>query len=274
MTASASVGESVPELLAFAETLAEAARAETLPRFRAPLTIENKGADGAFDPVTAADRAAEAAMRGRIRERYPDHDIEGEEAGLELRAGRFRWVLDPIDGTRAYLAGLPTWGTLIAVLDGARPIVGVIDLPYLDERYLGWPGGARLRDRRGERALQVRSGVSLTAARLSTTDPNLFTPAELGAFEMVRRTVELVRFGLDCTAYAALAAGGLDLVIESGLKPYDIAAVVPVVEGAGGLVRNWRGGPAWRGGQVVAAANADMLEQALVALRRSAAPGD
>lgn len=262
--------DAAAEYLQFAEQLADAARAQTLPRFRAPLAVENKAFGGGFDPVTAADRAAEAAMRTLIEAVYPNHAIEGEEAGSTGGDSRWRWVLDPIDGTRAYLAGLPTWGTLIGLLDGDRPVIGLIDLPYLDERYRGWPGGADVTDRLGRRRLQVRDCPRLTEARLSTTDPAILSAAELGAFEMVRATARLTRLGLDCTGYAAVAAGGLDLVIESGLKPYDIAGVIPVVEGAGGLVRNWRGGTAWRGGQVVAAANAAILEEALVVLRRSA----
>lgn len=263
--------DAIAELLAFAERLAEAARAETLPRFRAPLSVENKAGPGGFDPVTAADRAAEAAMRALIRENYPDHGILGEEEAERVGAGRYRWILDPIDGTRAYLAGLPTWGTLIALAENDVPLLGVVDLAYVGERYRGWPGGADVTDRGGCRPLSVRPCARLVEARLATTDPCLFNPAEAAAFEMVRRTAMLTRYGLDCSAYAAVAAGGLDLVIESGLKPFDIAAIIPVVQGAGGVVCNWRGGPAWNGGQVVAAANEAILEEALVALRRSAA---
>ena len=256
-------------LLAFIDELADAARTAILPHFRQPLTIENKAAQG-FDPVTQADRAAESAMRALIAARYPDHAIHGEEFADVAGASPWRWVLDPIDGTRAFMAGLPTWGVLIGLTHAGEPVLGALDQPYLQERFIGFPGGATFRGPQGERALKVRPCPVLTGATLSTTDPELFTPAEKGAFDQVRAAARLTRLGLDCYAYGMLAAGHIDLVIESGLKPVDILPLIPIIEGAGGVVTDWRGRPVRSGGQVVASANMEILEEARIALRRSA----
>ncbi len=258
------------DCLHLAERLADCARSHTLASFRKPLTVENKALDGRFDPVTAADRAAEAAMRALIAASFPEHGIIGEEDAAKPANSPYSWVLDPIDGTRAYLCGLPSWGSLIALTQHDRPILGLIDLPAVQQRYRGWPGGAEVTEGASSRPLRLGGGARLAHARLSTTDPHLFSPAEGVAFEAIRGRALLCRFGLDCSGYAALAAGGLDLVIESGLRVYDIAAVIPVIEGAGGLVRSWSGGPAWAGGQVVAAANTDLLDEALALLAPAA----
>jgi myo-inositol-1(or 4)-monophosphatase len=252
-----------------AERLADAAGAAILPHFRALDGVENKAARG-FDPVTVADRAAEAAMRALIEAAAPDHGIIGEEYPEKPSANGWSWVLDPIDGTRAFISGLPLWGVLIALCHEGRPVLGVLDQPYLKERYRGFPGGAEATIRGRTTALQVRPCPDLRDAAIATTDPHLFTPAEAGGFEQVRQTARLARYGCDCYAYGMVAAGHLDLVIESGLKAHDIAALVPIIEGAGGLVSNWRGGPAWSGGQVIAAGDARARDEALIALRRAA----
>jgi myo-inositol-1(or 4)-monophosphatase len=256
--------------IAFANRLADGARAEILPHFRTPMNVENKAAGAVFDPVTLADRGAEIAMRALIEAAYPDHGIEGEELGVKAARGPFSWTLDPIDGTRAFIAGLPTWGTLIALTFEGRPLIGVIDQAYLDERYIGAPGAAFAVTRGVRTPLHVRDCAHLREATAATTDPYLFDGAEAGGFEMVRRTAKLTRYGYDCYAYAMLAAGRIDLVIETGLKTYDVHALIPVIEGAGGMITNWRGGPAWRGGQVIAAGDSRPHEQALVALKRAA----
>jgi histidinol phosphatase-like enzyme (inositol monophosphatase family) len=253
----------------FAEELAEAARAAILPHFRTALDIEAKGA-GAFDPVTVADRGAEEAMRALIAQHYPTHGVLGEEFGEKASQDGWSWTLDPVDGTRAFISGLPLWGTLIALTFEGRPVLGVIDQGFLDERYLGFPGGARVTARGVTRDLRARACAHLKDATIATTDPFLFDGAEAGGFEMVRRTARLSRYGCDCYAYAMLADGRMDLVIESGLKPWDVHALIPVIEGAGGMVTNWRGGPAWGGGQVIASGDAGPHAQALVALKRAA----
>ena len=225
---------------AFADTLADAARTAILPFFRAPHAIDNKS-DKIFDPVTEADRASEQRMRQLIEAGFPDHAILGEEFGEKPGASGYQWILDPIDGTRAFVAGLPTWGVLIGLYYEGAPLIGVMDQPYLDERYRGFPGGAESTIRGVTRELKTRAALQLKDATLSTTDPTLFRGAEIDAFERVRQASKVVRYGFDCYAYCMLASGYMDCVIESGLKPFDIAALIPIITGAGGGVCNWRG---------------------------------
>ena len=267
------VSYSIDEELAFAGRLADAAWSAIRPHFRALDTIENKSgtAQAEFDPVTAADIAAEEAMRALIRAERPEHGITGEEFPAKPSTNGFTWLLDPIDGTRAFVAGLPVWTTLIALCDAdGMPIIGVIDQPVVSERYLGWPGGAAV-EIKGERtALSVSSCSDLRSAVIATTDPFLLSPAEQGAWTHLRATARISRYGLDAYAYARLAAGTIDLVAESGLKAWDVAALIPVVKGAGGLATDWRGNTPKLGGQIVCCASEAILEQALLALRRSA----
>jgi histidinol phosphatase-like enzyme (inositol monophosphatase family) len=249
--------------LEIAHAMADAARSACLPHFRTGPAVENK-LSGGFDPVTVADRASEQAMRAVLAERAPADGILGEEFGETAGGNGRRWVLDPIDGTRAFIAGLPSWTMLIALEYRARPVIGLIDQPHIGERFVGWPGGAEYRRGGQARALKTRPTRRLGDAIMSSTDAFLFEAAvEAEAFECVRRSVRLCRFGFDAYAYAMLAAGGVDLVIESGLQIYDVQAFIPVVEGAGGVVTNWSGGDASEGGQVVAAATPELLDEAL-----------
>lgn len=259
------------ELEAFALDLARAAGAAILPLFRAEHGLENKAEGQAFDPVTAADRGAEAAIRQAIAERYPGHGVIGEEYGEDRPDSEFTWVLDPIDGTRAFVAGLPLWTTLIGLRFAGRPVAGVIAQPYLDEIYVGTALGSRL-VRSGEtQVLAVRPCPRLTEAVIATTDPALFNGAEAGAWNQVRQAARIARYGCDAYAYAMVAAGTMDLVVEAGLKAWDIDAAIPLLEGAGGVVADWRGEPVGdHGGQVALAGDRACLEQALVALRRAA----
>lgn len=237
------------DLTEFAGRLADAARDAILPHFRTLQAVEDKGGVGGYDPVTVADRAAERAMRRLIAEHHPDHGVLGEEEGHQPGAAPLTWVLDPIDGTRAFITGLPLWGVLIALNDGRRPVIGVMDQPFTGERYVGTPQGTVLNGR----PLACRPCPVLDQARLMTTGPDLFpTAADLAGFERVRARAQLTRFGGDCYAYAMIAAGQVDVVIEAGLKPYDIQALIPIVEGAGGLVTDWQGGDAQQGGRVLA----------------------
>lgn len=250
------------ELAAFARTLADAARAETLPRWRQAGAAENKAAAGEFDPVTEADRAAERAMRALIEALHPLHAISGEEFPERLGQGRWSWSLDPIDGTRSFVCGLPTWTTLIALLEGGAPVLGVIDAPRLGELYIGYAGSACLVTAGGEEMLSSSGCTKLSEARLSTTDPYLLAdPA--GGFARLRAAVRITRYGHDAYAYARLAAGSLDVVAESGLKPHDYNALIPIVRGAGGAIGNWRGEADFGAGQIVAAATPELFEQAL-----------
>lgn len=240
------------DFAAFAGTLADAARTVTLGA--ADRVAENKNVGGTFDPVTAADREAERAIRTLIEQAFPDHGISGEELAEKDGAGRYVWSLDPIDGTRAFICGLPSWTTLIALLEEGVPVVGLIDVPTLNERYLGYAGAP---------GLQASDCRRLADARLSTTDPYLFAGAEAEGFERLRRTVRVTRYGLDAYAYALLGAGSIDLVAENGLKPHDYNALIPVVRAAGGVIGNWRGEDDFSGGQVLAAATPALFEEAV-----------
>lgn len=252
------------QIIDTAHAMADAARAAILPLFRTGLTADNKRpAD--FDPVTEADRAAEMAMRAVLAERRPQDAILGEEYGLQPGTSGLTWILDPIDGTRAFLCGTPSWGVLIGLSDGQAIRYGIIDQPYTGERFEGGLGRARLLSAAGERKLQVRNGVALDQALLMTTYPEVGTPDEAAAFHRVAKRVRLTRYGLDCYAYGLLALGQIDLVIEAGLQSYDIAGPLAVIEAAGGIVSNWQGGPAFEGGQVIAAASPE-LHKAAVAL--------
>ncbi|HYW16621.1 MAG TPA: inositol monophosphatase family protein [Allosphingosinicella sp.] len=246
----------------FARDLARAARLETLAGCRSGLDgVENK-LEAGFDPVTEYDRNSEVAMRRLIESRFPGHGISGEELADRAAEGRWSWSLDPIDGTRAYICGLPSWTTLIALLDDGEPVLGAVDVPRLDELYLGDSSGARMFGVGEERRLAVSGCRTIAEARLSTTDPYLFEGAEAEGFERLRRSARLTRYGLDAYAYALVAAGSLDLVAESGLKPHDYNALVPLVRAAGGAVSNWSGGSDLGAGQIVAAANEALLEEA------------
>jgi myo-inositol-1(or 4)-monophosphatase len=247
----------------FARSLARAARAETLPRWRSAGAAENKAAAGAFDPVTEADIGAERAMRALIEARFPDHGIAGEEMGEKPAAGPYGWSLDPIDGTRSFVCGMPSWVTLIALLRDGEPVLGVIDAPRLGETYYGDGARAMLADADGEHRIAVSGRGTLAEARLSTTDPHLFAGRDAEAFDRLRETVRTTRYGHDGYAYARLAGGSIDLVVEAGLKPYDYNALVPVIRGAGGFVGNWRGGPDLSEGKIVAAASASLFEEAI-----------
>lgn len=255
----------IPRLLAFADTLADAARTAILPFFRAPNRVDNKS-DKIFDPVTEADRASEQRMRQLIERGFPDHAIYGEEFGEKEGRSGYQWILDPIDGTRAFVAGLPTWGVLIGLYYEGAPLIGVMDQPYLDERYRGSPGGAESTIRGVTRELKTHACAELKDATLSTTDPTLFRGAESEAFERVRKASKVVRYGFDCYAYCMLASGYMDCVIESGLKPFDIAALIPIVTGAGGGVCNWQSGDASQGGQVLAYGDPRVRDEALALL--------
>ena len=243
--------------------LADAARAETLRHFRSPaLAPDNKLATG-FDPVTEADRASERAMRAILAARRPADAIVGEEYGPTPGTSGLTWVLDPIDGTRAYLCGAPSWGVLIGVTDAQGPIYGIIDQPWTGERFEGGLGTAAIASPHGLASLGVRRGVALAQATLMTTFPEVGTPEDGAAFRRVAGAVRLTRYGLDCYAYGLLALGCVDLVIEAGLQPYDIVAPVAVVEAAGGIVTDWQGGPAHHGGRVIAAATPELHAAAL-----------
>ena len=253
------------DFTAFARDIASTARRETVARFNQGIGIENKSGEASFDPVTEADRAAEQAMRALIGERFHDHGIIGEEFPDKLAAGRHVWSLDPIDGTRSFICGLPNWTTLIALLEDGEPILGLIDAPILDEIYIGSGSEAWLVRSGSQMAIRTSQCCALSEARLSTTDPFLFDDDRHAsrAFDRLRRAARVTRYGHDGYAYARLAAGTIDLVVESGLKPHDYNALGPLVRAAGGQVGNWAGGADLAGGAIVAAASPDLYAAAV-----------
>ncbi len=255
-------------LLAFADTLADAAREAILPYFRAHHSVTNKLSDGRFDPVTDADKAAEREMLALIEREFPEHGVLGEEYGERPSRSGYQWILDPIDGTRAFISGLPTWGVLIGLYYEGRPLIGVMDQPFTQERYRGWNDGANVTSRGATKPLKTRACASLSEAIFATTDPYLFQSEEAEAFARVRGKAKLVRYGYDCYAYCMVAAGYVDGVIESGLKPFDIAALIPILAGAGGGVCAWDGGGASQGGRVLAFGDARVRDEVLTTIAR------
>lgn len=242
-------------LVRTAQALADAARPETLRRFRTGIASDDKGAGGRFDPVTEADRAAERAMREVLARERPQDAILGEEFGARAGTTGLTWVLDPIDGTRGYISGTPTWGVLVAVSDGEGPLYGIIDQPYIGERFSGGWGEAQVAGPMGAAPLRAAPPRPLSQATLLTTFPEIGTAGEHAAFRRVADRVRLVRYGMDCYAYALLAGGHVDLVIEAGLQAYDVHAPIAVVTAAGGVATDWEGRPAHAGGRLLAAAN-------------------
>ena len=254
------------DLISTAAELAAAARLATLQHFRSDgLTADNKEV-ARFDPVTVADRLSETRMREILARRRPQDGILGEEFAPVAGTSGLTWVLDPIDGTRGYLSGTPTWGVLISVRDETGPIYGLIDQPYIQERFEGGLGRAEVNGPMGRRALKTRASRALSDAILFTTFPEVGTPEEGAAFRRVAPKARLVRYGMDCYAYALIAAGQIDLVIEAGLQAYDVQAPIAVIEAAGGIVTDWQGRPVHDGGQVLAAANKDIHAEALALL--------
>ena len=265
--------DTLADLAARAERLADAAGQAALPWFRAAsLDTENKGTEGAFDPVTAADRAAEEAARAILARERPEDGILGEEAARHEGTSGLTWVIDPIDGTRAFISGMPTWGVLIALDDGQATRIGIVDQPYVGERFgarLG-PSGSHAWIARGRtrHPLAVRPCPRLEDAVLLSTGPDMFAPGEGEGFRAVSGRARLTRYGTDCYGYAMVAAGQADLVVEAGLAAYDIAAPGALIRAAGGVVTDWQGGDCRWGGRVLAAGDARVHEQALEVLSR------
>lgn len=255
-------------LIDFAHLLADQAGKATLAHFRKAIDIGNKQAGG-YDPVTEGDRAAERAMLRLIARTFPEHGVVGEEYGNRNANADMRWVLDPIDGTRAFIMGQPLWGTLIGLLSGARPVLGLMSQPYTQERF--WGSAAGTFWRRGEgatRRVKTRALGKLGDAILTCTTPDMFTAAEGTAFARVSEAARMTRYGGDCYNYCLLASGFIDVIVEASLKPYDIVALIPIIEAAGGVVTTWDGGAATDGGRIVAAGDKRVHEAALALLAR------
>ena len=254
------------QIIRTAHDMADAARKAILPLFRSDDLVADNKRPADFDPVTEADRAAEQAMRQVLARNRPDDAILGEEYGHSPGTSGLTWILDPIDGTRAFISGAASWGVLIGLSDGWDVVYGLIDQPYIGERFEGGFGIAQMTGPHGTRSLKTRRDVALDRATLMTTFPEVGTASEAQAFRRVADQVRLTRYGLDCYAYALLALGQIDLVIEAGLQSYDIAGPLAVVQAAGGIVTDWQGGPAAQGGQVIAAASPALHAAALALL--------
>jgi myo-inositol-1(or 4)-monophosphatase len=252
---------------AFVNELASVSGETILPFFRTALSIEDKGRRDSFDPVTAADHAAETAMRTLIRRTFPDHGIIGEEYGDERADAEYVWVLDPIDGTKSFICGMPAWGTLIALLRSGEPVYGMMNQPFTRERFSGDGGRASYRGPTGERNLRVRACAGLAEAVLFTTSPLLMAAKDRETFGRVEQAVRLSRYGGDCYAYCMLAAGHVDLIIETELKPYDVLPLVPIIGGAGGIITTWEGDAPHAGGRIVAAGDKRVHDAAMGMLR-------
>jgi len=257
----------------FIERLADVSGEAILPFFKTSLSAEDKSLGGVFDPVTEADRAAELAMRQLISDSFPSHGIIGEEFGSSNAEAEYVWVLDPIDGTKSFICGFPTWGTLIGLTHRGHACYGMMSQPFIRERFYGdgraayWRGPARMTGGIEERRkLSVRACPSLEKATLMTTSPLLIEPEQREAFHNVEKKVRMSRYGGDCYAYCALAAGHVDLIIETGINAYDIVALIPIIEGAGGIITTWQGEAATNGGRIVAAGDRRTHKQALEVL--------
>jgi myo-inositol-1(or 4)-monophosphatase len=240
---------------AFVDELATLSGDTILPFFRTALSIEDKSRGISFDPVTAADRAAETAMRSLIRRSFPAHGIIGEEFGEDGADAEYVWVLDPIDGTKSFISGMPAWGTLIGLTHFGAPVFGMMHQPFTRERFSGDGGAARYRGPAGDRILQTRRCDALKDAVLFTTSPRLMKEADRRAFGRIEEAVRLSRYGGDCYAYCMLAAGHVDLVIETELNRHDIIPLIPIITGAGGVVTTWEGTAPEGGGRIIAAAD-------------------
>jgi myo-inositol-1(or 4)-monophosphatase len=251
----ATTAASFKDQLALAHRLADVSAAAIMPHFRRQLAVENKGGTARFDPVTVADKAAERDMSRLLAREHPDHGLVGEEHGSRPGAGRYTWVLDPIDGTKGFVVGSPMWGTLIGLLEGDAPVLGMMNQPFTGERIWSGTSGSSWRQPDGRvRRVKVRACPSLTDAVLMSTSPDFFADGfEREHFDVIRGQTRMTRFGGDCYAYCLLAAGFVDIVVEAGLKPYDIVALIPIIERAGGIITTWDGKPATSGGRIVAA---------------------
>jgi myo-inositol-1(or 4)-monophosphatase len=251
---------------AFAHRLADESAAVILPHFRTSGAVANK-LEGGFDPVTEADKGSETAMRRLIEAAYPDHGIAGEEFADRPAASPYTWVLDPIDGTKSFILGMPTWGTLIGLMHEGRPALGMMNQPYTGERFWAADGEARFRNLSGEREMRTRRCGSLSEAILATTSPGLFKREEGPPFIALSERCRMTRYGGDCYLYCMLAMGFIDIVAEAGLNAFDIVPLIPIIEAAGGCVTTWDGGDPSHGGRILAVGDPSLHEAALQALR-------
>jgi myo-inositol-1(or 4)-monophosphatase len=245
----------------FARTLAHTSGAAILPYFRENAPIDLKAHEG-WDPVTEGDRAGERVIRDLIEKHHPTHGIIGEEFGTKTGTSGLTWILDPVDGTRAFVCGLPTWGTLIALYEDGIPRIGLMHQPFTGEIFVGNPGGAWF-ERHGDRStLRVRQTVALSDALAGTTSPDLFKNSNEVPFWNLQRKTKLMRFGGDCYFFAMVAAGHMDLALDPATQIYDVAGLIPIITGAGGFVGSWTDNDPSRGGNILAASSQKLFEDA------------
>lgn len=250
-----------------AVSIAEAAGPIALRYFRKPVGIEDKSGGSAFDPVTVADKEVESNIRADLERYFPDHGILGEEEAERESDSAYRWIIDPIDGTRAFISGVPAWGILLGLTFEESCLVGVMHQPYLGETFLGNADGAWIRRAGSKQAIRTSRTNELGSAIVYCTHPSMFTNTEdLEKFERIADKSRMMRFGGDCYSHCLLAHGLIDLVVEGSLEPYDIIPLIPIIEGAGGIVTNWQGGDASSGGLIVSAANPELHTKALETL--------
>ena len=257
---------------AFLHALAAASGTAILPFFRSALQPYDKSGGGDFDPVTEADRAAELIIRNMIGDAFPEHGIVGEEFSDVRTDADYVWVIDPIDGTKSFVSGLPVWGTLIGLLHHGRACYGLMHQPFTGETFTGdskasyWSGAKTRGGDAEQRRLYTRPCAGLAEATLMTTSPWLIPEGRRDAYRRVEQQARLIRYGGDCYSYCMVAAGHVDIVVEAGLKPYDIVALIPIIEGAGGIITTWDGGDPTKGGTIVASGDRRVHEAALGAL--------
>lgn len=256
------------------QTLSRIAREITVPLFANPKGVENKASGSDYDPVTLADIEAEKALRASIMEAFPDDSIEGEELPDHVGTNDYSWTLDPIDGTRGFVAGVPVWSTLVALSHRDKAVLGMIDLPALDKRYIGHIDATVSKswvEERGQTTvLKTSACAEIRDGILGCTAPfGMFKPGELAAFKIIGSGTRFMRLGLDALGYGLIAEGRMDIIVEAGMKPCDVRALIPIVEGAGGKLTNWHGGSAANGGRVVAVGDAGLLPELYTYLGRA-----
>lgn len=253
-----------------AQELADISGSTILKHFRKPMPVENKAGIGGYDPVTKADRGAEKAIVQALATKFPDHGVIGEEFGSKPGTSPYTWVIDPIDGTRSFIIGSPLWGTLIGVLKDGEPIFGLVDQPFTGERF--WSDNkAAYHSMRGGRPsrIKTRECSRIEDAVLTSTHPDLFeSPEQIAALAALKSKARLTRYGGDCYGYCLLASGFVDVIIESGLKPYDIVAIIPIIERAGGTITTWTGGDPSSGGDIIATGDARLHEDVLALINK------
>lgn len=261
--------EHIDAFLTSAHKMADLSASEILPFFRKDFSVLHKDGKGIFDPVTDADRKSEEVIRQFLAEKWPTHSIIGEEFGQDIKQDEHCWIIDPIDGTRAFVLGSPLWGTLIGLKVNEQPLIGMMNQPFTGERFWASPQGSFGRWGNVEQPLKTRVCSSLSDAVITTTCPDLFrTDEDRVLFDELRSHCRMTRFGGDCYNYCLLAMGTVDLIVESGLAAYDIAPLIPLIEGAGGIITTWGGESAVHGGQIIAAGSAQLHEQALTVLSK------